>query len=89
MWNEILKVYPKLKELHLIDIDQENKFYQMNARKERSTNLYLPEPQDDKFEWREDDFVYPCTREELNGTHPKEKKSWFQAIYENFKKLWS
>ncbi|MBQ9160915.1 MAG: FAD-dependent thymidylate synthase [Methanobrevibacter sp.] len=89
MWNEILKVYPKLKELHLIDIDQENKFYQLNARKERSTNLYLPEPQDDKFDWRLDDFVYPCKRENLNGTHPEEKKSWFQSIYENFKKIWS
>lgn len=87
IWSEILKVYPKLKELHLVDIDQENKFYQFNARKERSTNLYLPEPQDDKFEYRSDDFVYNCHREDLNGTqdnHP----SCFEQRYEAYKENW-
>lgn len=88
MWAEILRVYPKLKSLHLIDIDQENKFYQMNARKERSTNLYLPEPQDDKFEYRSDDFVYNKHREDLMGTH-KYPKSIFQQIYDFLKEKWS
>lgn len=83
MWLEILRVYPKLKQLHLIDADQENKFYQMNARKERSTNLYLPEKQDDKFDYRSDDFVYNKHREELNGQ--SKDKTIFQRFYEYFK----
>lgn len=88
MWNEILKVYPKLKKLHLVDIDQENKFYQANARKERSTNLYLPEPQDDKFDWREDDFVYNKTREELCGTDGP-IITYFKQLYDKLKERWS
>lgn len=88
MWDEILKIYPKLKKLNLVDIDQENKFYQMNARKERSTNLYLPEPQDDKFEWREDDFVYNKTREELCGIDGPIITS-FKKLYNKLKEKWS
>lgn len=91
MWNEILRVYPKLKDLHIIDVDQENKFYQANARKERSTNLYLPEPQDDKFEYRLDDFVYQCKREDLIGTDPDprdEGHHWFQMLLNKCRNLW-
>lgn len=35
----------------------------------RGTNLYQPEPKNDTFEYHEDDTIYPCRREELNGTH--------------------
>ena len=84
---EILKVYPKLKDLHIFNVDAPNKFYIANARKERSTNLYLPEPQDDVFEYRLDDFVYPCHREDLNGINPSKEKSWFQIRLEKIRNL--
>ena len=35
----------------------------------RGTNLYQPEPKNDTFEYHEADTIYPCRREELNGTH--------------------
>jgi hypothetical protein len=35
----------------------------------RGTNLYWPEPKNDKFEFHQDDTIYQCRREELNGTH--------------------
>lgn len=35
----------------------------------RGTNLYQPEPKNDTFEYHEEDTIYPCRREELNGTH--------------------
>jgi len=34
----------------------------------RGTNLYQPIPKNDKFEFHPDDTIYPCLREELNGT---------------------
>ena len=35
----------------------------------RGTNLYWPEPKNDKFEFHENDTIYQCKREDLNGTH--------------------
>ena len=35
----------------------------------RGTNLYQPEPKNDTFEYHEEDTIYPCRREDLNGTH--------------------
>ena len=35
----------------------------------RGTNLYQPEPKNDTFDYHEEDTIYPCRREELNGTH--------------------
>jgi len=48
----------------------------------RGTNLYWPEPKNDKFDFHPDDTIYPCRREELNGTEGvgKEKK---------FTRMWS
>ena len=90
IWDNILKVYPQLKKLKLIDIDQENKFFQRNARKERSTNLYFPESQDDVFEYREDDFVYQCHREDLNGIDfdYNNEISVFEQRYREYKERW-
>jgi len=33
----------------------------------RGTNLYFPEPKNDKFDFHENDAIYQCRREELNG----------------------
>jgi thymidylate synthase (FAD) len=34
----------------------------------RGTNLYQPEPKNDTFDYHEEDTIYPCRREDLNGT---------------------
>ncbi len=40
----------------------------------RGTNLYQPEPKNDTFDYHEKDTIYPCRREELNGTHGSGEK---------------
>jgi hypothetical protein len=38
------------------------------ARTGKATNLYFPDEDSDKFMWNENDFIYQCKRDELNGT---------------------
>lgn len=40
----------------------------------RGTNLYQPEPKNDTFDYHNEDTIYPCRREELNGTHGSGEK---------------
>ena len=40
----------------------------------RGTNLYQPEPKNDTFDYHANDTIYPCRREELNGTHGSGEK---------------
>ena len=40
----------------------------------KGTNLYHPEPKNDLFEFNEEDSIYPCRREELNGNKSGEEK---------------
>tara|TARA_Y100000592_G_scaffold100287_1_gene179578 strand:- start:194 stop:1168 length:975 start_codon:yes stop_codon:yes gene_type:complete len=40
----------------------------------RGTNLYHPEPKNDLFEFNENDSIYQCRREELNGNKSGEEK---------------
>lgn len=56
----------------IVSFDNPSPFYQKMARTGRATNLYFPEPEVDRFEWNENDFIYQCRREELNGEYPKE-----------------
>ena len=44
--------------------------YVNQARTGRATNLYFPDKDSDIFEWNEKDFIYPCTRDQMNGTNP-------------------
>ena len=39
------------------------------ARTGKATNLYFPDADSDKFEWNENDFIYQCTRDKMNGTN--------------------
>ncbi len=52
----------------------------------RGTNLYQPEPKNDTFEYHPEDTIYPCRREELNGTHGTGEKifttMWDQLMKE-------
>ena len=40
----------------------------------RGTNLYHPEPKNDLFEFNENDSIYQCRREEINGNKSGEEK---------------
>lgn len=66
MYIEICKKYPMM--IDLIDIHQPSYFYINMARTGKATNLYLPDVDSDKFEYNENDFIYPKYRDELNGT---------------------
>lgn len=50
----------------------------------RGTNLYWPEPKNDKFEYHPQDTIYQGRREDLNGTHgtPQDKK--FHKMWQNY-----
>lgn len=52
-----------------VDFTNPSPFYQKMARTGKATNLYVPEPEVDNFEWNEEDFIYPCRRRALNGTN--------------------
>ena len=47
----------------------------------KGTNLYYPEPKNDLFEYNENDSIYQCRREEINGRNSGEEKI--------FTKLWN
>lgn len=56
----------------------------------RGTNLYQPEPKNDTFEYHEEDTIYPCRREELNGTHGEGEKvftTMWRGLMEEFQTL--
>ena len=40
----------------------------------KGTNLYHPEPKNDLFEFNENDSIYPCRREEINGNRSGQEK---------------
>ena len=66
MYCEILRQYPVAN--GIVDIHAPSWFYINTARTGKATNLYFPDADSDKFEWNEDDFIYQCYRNEMNGT---------------------
>lgn len=68
MWVQLLRQYPVLN--GIIDIHAPSAFYIKMARTGKATNLYFPDEDSDKFEWNEQDFIYQCRRDEMNGTDP-------------------
>lgn len=68
MWLEVCNRIPLMAYLDLVNLDQPSFFFIKTARSGHSTNLYLPEPHNDKFEYNKDDFIYNVTRPEINGT---------------------
>mgnify|MGYP001347579742 CR=1 FL=1 len=44
----------------------------------RGTNLYHPEPKNDLFDFNENDAIYQCRREEINGNKSGEEKIFTQ-----------
>lgn len=68
MYCEILRQFPVAN--GIIDIHAPSWFYVNTARTGKATNLYFPDADSDKFEWNENDFIYQCYRNEMNGTDP-------------------
>jgi len=48
----------------------------------RGTNLYWPEPKNDKFEYHPDDTIYQARREDINGTQNPGTKTIFTQLWE-------
>lgn len=66
MYAELIKQYPIMS--GIVDIHQPSHFYIKMARTGKATNLYFPDADSDKFEYNENDFIYQCTRDKMNGT---------------------
>ena len=66
MYCEILSQFPVAN--GIVDIHSPSYFYINTARTGKATNLYFPDADSDKFEWNENDFIYQCYRNEMNGT---------------------
>lgn len=66
---EVAKLFPEI--TTVIDFDAPSKHFIATARTGKATNLYQPEPHNDKFEWHSKDFIYEGQRDEINGTDPE------------------
>ena len=64
----------------LIDIHAPSWFYSNMARTGKATNLYFPDADSDNFEWNENDFIYQCRRDEMNGTDPGAENMFNKVI---------
>ena len=84
MYLEILKQYPVAN--GLIDIHSPSYFYIKMARTGKATNLYFPDSDSDKFEWNENDFIYECTRDKMNGTN-EGAQNHFNEVMSHFESL--
>jgi thymidylate synthase ThyX len=77
MAKELLKVLPEA--AARIDLNKPDMHYIKTFRvpdgkggeTSRGTNLYWPEPKNDKFEYHPNDTIYQARREDINGTHPR------------------
>ena len=48
----------------------------------RGTNLYWPEPKNDKFEYHPNDTIYQARREDINGTANPGTETVFTQLWE-------
>lgn len=80
MWLEICKKIPLLSALDIVDFNAPSWFFINTSRTGHSTNLYLPEEQNDKFEWNENDFIYQKNREELIGTNENATSTFIEKL---------
>jgi len=83
---EVAKVLPEF--TTVIDFNKPDMHYIRTFRvKEgdkfvsRGTNLYFPEPKNDKFDFHPSDAIYQCRREEINGTNPPAGPKKFTTMW--------
>jgi len=62
---EVAKIIPEIK--YAIDLDSPDYFFIKTAQTDHSSNLYRPEPKNDIFDWNEQWFMYPRTRDMMKG----------------------
>ena len=84
MYCEILRQFPVAN--GIVDIHAPSYFYINTARTGKATNLYFPDADSDKFDWNENDFIYQCYRNEMNGTDA-DAKNHFDEVLENTEKI--
>jgi thymidylate synthase (FAD) len=88
MYLELLEKLPLMN--GIIDIDAPSQFYAKMARTGKATNLYFPEEINDTFEWNEKDFIYQCTRDQMNGTDEDARNKFNQIkaiVHEQIERL--
>ena len=49
----------------------------------RGTNLYWPEPKNDKFDYHPNDTIYQSRREDINGTDWNGGRTVFETLWDN------
>ena len=87
MAREVLKVLPEASAR--IDFNKPDMHYIKTFRvpdgkggeTSRGTNLYWPEPKNDKFEYHPNDTIYQSRREDINGTHNPGGKTVFTKLW--------
>ena len=84
MYCEILKKYPVAN--GIINVHAPSNFYINMARSGKATNLYFPDMDSDKFEWNENDFIYQCERNKMNGTD-EGAKNYFDTYFERINRM--
>jgi len=57
------------------------------ARTGKATNLYFPDADSDKFYWNENDFIYQCTRDKMNGTNENATNHFNEVLADIEKQL--
>lgn len=88
MARELLKVLPEASSR--ISFDKPDMHYIKTFRvpdgkggeTSRGTNLYWPEPKNDKFEYHPNDTIYQSRREDINGTKNPGTKTIFTQLHE-------
>lgn len=84
MYCEILRQFPVA--YGIVDIHAPSYFYISTARTGKATNLYFPDADSDKFEWNENDFIYQCYRNQMNGTD-EGAKSLFDKLLKEYEEV--
>ena len=84
MYCEILKKYPVAN--GIINVHAPSNFYINMARSGKATNLYFPDMDSDKFEWNENDFIYQCERNKMNGTDAG-ATNYFDTYFERINRM--
>ena len=85
MYCEILRQFPVAN--GIVDIHAPSYFYINTARTGKATNLYFPDADSDKFEWNEQDFIYQCYRNEMNGTDEGAKNHFDEILAQTEKTI--
>lgn len=79
MYFEILKAFPVAN--GIIDIDAQDRAYLI--LKDKQGPMFKPEPKNDVWEHKDEDFLYPKLRSEMSGTSKRPSE------FENFYKFYS